>query len=78
MSVDKGDTRRRPWPSRPERPWERNWPTPTPGVPRPKSREENRMLKQILDKLVDIEKRLESIEKHLSGRSGKPGRRMRG
>jgi hypothetical protein len=47
---------------------DRPWPTPTPGVPVPRRSEENRMLKQILDKLVDIEKRLDRIEKLLSGR----------
>ena len=71
MSVDKGETERRPvplGPLRPERPLERPWPTPTPGIPIPRRSEESRMLKQILDKLIDIEKRLERIEKLLSRR----------
>ncbi|NIR86156.1 hypothetical protein GWO13_00750 [Candidatus Bathyarchaeota archaeon] len=67
MSVDKGETRRRPRPLKPLRP-ERPWPSPIPGLPAPRRREKNRMLKQILDKLVDIEKRLERIEKLLSRR----------
>lgn len=68
MSVDKGETRRRPMPLRPlmpERPLERPWPTPTPGIPIPRRREQDRTLKQILDKLTDIEKRLARIEKLL-------------
>ena len=71
MGVDKGETRRRPMPLgplRPERSLERTWPTPTPGLPIPRRREQNRTLKQILDKLVDIEKRLERIEKLLTRR----------
>ena len=71
MSVDEGETRRRPRPLGPwdpDRPLDRPWPTPTPGVPVPRRSEKNRMLKQILDKLVDIEKRLDRIEKLLSGR----------
>ena len=71
MNVDKGETRRRPWPYGPlgpERPVERPWPTPTPGVPTPRRREQDKTLKQILDKLVEIEKRLERIEKLLTGR----------
>jgi len=57
-------------PPEPSRPLERPWPTPTPGVPIPIGREEDKdqMLRQILDKLIEIEKRLERIEKLLSGR----------
>ena len=47
---------------------ERPWPTPTPGIPIPRRREEDRTLRQILEKLVDIEKRLEKIEKLVSGK----------
>ena len=71
MGVDKRETRRRPsplGPLRPERPLERTWPTPTPGLPTPRRRGQNRTLRQILDKLVDIEKRLERIEKLLTRR----------
>jgi len=72
MSKDRGASERLPRPSgplQPRKPLERPWPTPTPGVPFP-VREENRdkILKQILDKLVEIEKRLESIEKLLAER----------
>ena len=74
MNVHKGETRRRPrplGPLRPERPLERPWPTPTPGVPVPMRREEDKdkILEQILDRLAEIEKRLERIEKLLSERS---------
>ena len=55
----------------PERPLERPWPTPTPGVPL--RREEDRMLRLILDKLIDIEKRLDRIEKHLCRRPSTTG-----
>jgi len=71
MGVDKGETRKQPFPLgplRPERPLERPWPTPTPGIPIPRRSDENRTLKPILDKLIDIEKRLERIEKLLGRR----------
>ena len=71
MSVDKGDPERRsrPYgPLDPTRPVERPWPTPTPGVPIPRRGKEDRTLRQILDKLVDIERRLERIEQLLSGK----------
>ena len=70
MSVDTGDPERwpRPYgPLDPTRPLERPWPTPTPGVPIPRRGNEDRTLRQILDKLVDIERRLDRIEKRLSG-----------
>ena len=69
MGVDKKDSEGQPGPIgplNPERPLERTWPTPTPGLPRQRRKEQNRVLKQIFDKLVDIEKRLERIEKLLS------------
>jgi len=74
MSTDREESGRPPkplGPLEPGRPLERPWPTPTPGVPTPMRREEdtNRMLKQILDKLAEIEKRLERIEKLLTERS---------
>lgn len=72
-TYEKGDRRlpRPLGPLEPSRPVERPWPTPTPGVPFPDRREGDRdkILKQILDKLGEIEKRLERIEKLLSERS---------
>ena len=73
MGVDKGETGKQPLPRgplRPERPLERPWPTPTPGIPIPRRSEENRTLKQIMDKLTDIEKRLERIEKTTRQKAG--------
>ncbi len=52
-------------PRRPERPEERRWPSPTP-LPTVPTEDVGRVLKQILDRLDVIEKRLESIEKLLS------------
>ena len=57
MSLD-----RKPRPLRPER----HWPSPIPGALTPEIRDESRTLTLILDKLVDIEKRLEKIEKLLA------------
>lgn len=51
-------------PRRPERPEERRWPSPTP-LPIVPTEDVNRVLKQILDRLDAIEKRLENIEKLL-------------
>ena len=68
MCMDKGETGRYPEPLEPFGP-ERPWPTPTPGVPVHRRREQDRTLNQILDKLVDIEKRLERIEDLLNRRS---------
>ena len=53
------------WPRRPERPWERPLPSPTP-MPIIPTEDVNRILKQILDRLGTIEKRLEKIEKLLA------------
>ena len=51
-------------PRRPERPEERRWPSPTP-LPIVPTEDVNRVLKQVLDRLDAIEKRLENIEKLL-------------
>ena len=69
MSKDNMKTGRQrepydPW--SPERRWP--WPSPTPGVPMPDRREQGRILRQILEKLEDIERRLDKIEKMLSGK----------
>lgn len=52
-------------PVRPERPEERRWPSPTP-MPTAPTEDMGRLLKQILDRLDAIEKRLERIEKALT------------
>ncbi len=52
-------------PRRPERPQERSWPSPTP-VPLVPAEDAGKLLKQILDRLDAIEKRLEKIEKSLT------------
>ena len=52
-------------PRRPERPEERRWPSPTP-LPMVPTEDVGRVLKQILDRLDAIEKRLEGIEKLLA------------
>jgi len=54
-------------PRRPERPQERGWPSPTP-VPLVPAEDAGKLLKQILDRLDAIEKRLEKIEKILTER----------
>jgi len=51
-------------PRRPEMPEERRWPSPTP-LPIVPTEDVNRVLKQILDRLDAIEKRLKNIEKLL-------------
>jgi len=51
-----------PVPRRPERPEERRWPSPTP-LPFTQPEDVSRLLKQILDKIDAIEKRLGNIEK---------------
>ena len=72
MSKTKGEERGAyrppmPLPRRPERPEESGWPSPTPmlGVT---SEDLGRTLKQMLDRLDAIEKRLETIEKMLMTR----------
>jgi len=54
-----------PPPMRPERPEEWRWPSPTP-MPTIPAEDVSRLLKQILDRLDAIEKRLEKIEKALT------------
>jgi len=49
---------------RPERPEERRWPSPTP-LPTVPTEDVGKVLKQILNRLDAIEKRLERIEKML-------------
>lgn len=56
-----------PAPRRPERPEEWRWPSPTP-LPTAPPEDMGRVLKQILDRLDAIEKRLERIEKALTER----------
>jgi hypothetical protein len=56
-----------PAPRRPEKPEEWKWPSPTP-LPIVPAEDTGRILKQILDRLDAIEKRLESIEKALMQR----------
>ena len=52
-------------PRGPERPEERRWPSPTP-LPSVPAEDIGRILKQVLDRLDAIEKRLENIEKLLT------------
>jgi hypothetical protein len=54
-------------PRRPERSEERRWPSPTP-LPLVPPEDAGKVLKQILDRLDAIEKRLEGIEKLLAER----------
>jgi len=56
-----------PMPRRPERPEELGWPSPTP-LPTIPTEDISKTLKQILDRLDAIEKRLERIEKALMER----------
>jgi len=58
-------------PRRPERPEEWRWPSPTP-LPIVPAEDMGRVLKQILDRLDAIEKRLEKIEKLLAGKQPIP------
>jgi len=60
-----------PVPRRPERPEETRWPSPTP-LPRVPPEDVGKVLKQILDRLDAIEKRLERIEKLLAERVSLP------
>jgi hypothetical protein len=52
-------------PRRPERPEERRWPSPTP-LPLIPTEDVGKILKQILNRLDAIERRLEKIEKILA------------
>jgi len=54
-----------PVPGRPGKPEERRWPSPTP-LPMVPPEDVGKVLKQILDRLDAIEKRLERIEKLLA------------
>ncbi len=56
-----------PMPRRPERPEELDWPSPTP-APVTATEDLGKTLKQVLDRLDAIEKRLENIEKMLMAR----------
>jgi len=72
MSRSKGEEKAAyrppvPLPRRPERPEELGWPSPTP-APVPAAEDLGKTLKQILDRLDAIEKRLENIEKVLMAR----------
>jgi hypothetical protein len=70
MNGYEEEAERLPMPLEPFQP-KRPWPTPTPGVPFPGSKEEEaRVLKQILEKLDDIDRRLEKIEKLLAKKFG--------
>ena len=60
-----------PLPRRPERPEERRWPSPTP-LPVVPAEDVGKVLKQILNRLDAIEKRLEKIEKLLTERQITP------
>jgi len=69
MSKSKGEEKAAyrppvPMPRRPERPDELGWPSPTP-MPSIPTEDVGKTLKQILDRLDAIEKRLERIEKAL-------------
>jgi hypothetical protein len=72
MSKSKGEEKAAyrppvPLPTRPERPGGVGWPSPTPGPIIP-SEDVGKTLKQILERLDAIEKRLERIEQVLSQR----------
>lgn len=72
MSKSKGEEKAAfrppvPLPRRPERPEESGWPSPTP-LPTVPTEDVGKTLKQILDRLDAIEKRLERIEKALTER----------
>lgn len=58
-------------PRRPEKPEERRWPSPTP-LPMVPTEDVGKVLKQILNRLDAIEKRLERIEKLLAERGPLP------
>jgi len=72
MSGSKGEEKATyrppvPMPRRPERPEESGWPSRTP-MPAATTEDVGKTLKQILDRLDVIEKRLENIEKMLMTR----------
>jgi len=57
-----------PMPKRPERPEQIGWPSPTPLPAIPSTEDVAKTLKQILDRLDAIEKRLANIEKMMMQR----------
>lgn len=75
--MSKGEGRKKaafpsPLPFRkPERPEERRWPSPTP-LPMVPTEDVGKLLKQILNRLDAIEKRLERIEKMLMAKQPIP------
>ncbi len=62
-SQESGVYRKPVMPRRPERPEQVGWPSPTPLPTIPSTEDVAKTLKQILDRLDSIEKRLENIEK---------------
>ena len=73
MSYYEAETERPPRPLGPlrrDKPLERPWPSPVPGVPFPTRRDDRNEMSKILDKLIEIERRLERIEKLLMKKSG--------
>lgn len=62
-SQESGFYRKPVMPRRPERPEQVGWPSPTPLPTIPSTEDVAKTLKQILDRLNSIEKRLENIEK---------------
>ena len=70
MDGDEKEADKLPMPLEPFQP-KIPWPTPTPGVHFPGRKEnETRVMKQILEKLGEIERRLERIEKLLTKEFG--------
>ncbi len=62
-SQESGVYRKPVMPRRPERPEQVGWPSPTPLPTIPSTEDVAKTLKQILDRLDSVEKRLENIEK---------------
>ncbi len=70
MNGDEEEAEKLPMPLEPFQP-KRPWHTPTPGIPFPgRGEDEARVLNQILEKLDEIERRLEKIEKLLTKEFG--------
>ena len=73
MSYYEAGTERQPRPLGPlrrDKPLERPWPSPVPGVPFPVRKDDRNDISKILDKLVEIERRLERIEEFLAKKFG--------
>ena len=73
MSVHEAETRRPPkplGPLRPYKPLERPWPSPIPGIPVPARKKETDEISKVLEKLLEIEKRLARIENFLVKKFG--------